>query len=92
MCDALNNGMQPYEMDLMSSGPEGYGLIKQNLTQLLFEEPEQAAANEQNKDDAAAVDGPSRLDEAVADPLLKYKEHEREKYRERRVRAHQRRA
>jgi len=28
LCDALKNGVEPYEMELMSGGPDGYEAIK----------------------------------------------------------------
>ena len=28
LCDALNNGVEPYEMELISGGPDGFEAIK----------------------------------------------------------------
>lgn len=32
LCDAVKNGVEPYEMELISGGPDGFEAIKEQLT------------------------------------------------------------
>lgn len=68
----------------MSGGLEGFEQAKAALKQIL-EEPQEAPIEVEEEPEQLPKFGKNST-VMSSDPLLKYKEHEREKYRERRVR------
>ena len=84
-CNALHVGILPYEYDFISGGTEGFENAKVALKEILAEPIE--APVEVEKEEPEAAPKYVNTTQMPMDPLLKFKEHERERYRERRVRA-----